>query len=91
MKLNSYCITPNSNLIFNQDDKYFKLKKIMIYKKYNFIHTKEIFFNKEFDKQLFNKFNKKHLTKIIAKNYIGIIKNKVISFIKSIITIQYTK
>ena len=28
MKLKSHCITPQTNLVFNQDDKYFKLKKL---------------------------------------------------------------
>jgi hypothetical protein len=83
MKLNTYCITPNNNLIFNQDDKYFKIKKIMFNKKYKLIHTKYFFLNKEYDKELFNKFNKKHLIKIILKNYVSLIKNKFKFFINS--------
>ena len=76
MKLKSHCITPQTNLVFNQDDKYFKLKKVWFNKKYKLKHTKNIEVNSEYDEQLFKKFNKKHITRITIKNIIGLIKEK---------------
>lgn len=76
MKLKSYCITPQTNLVFNQDDKYFKLKKVWFNKKYKLKHTKNIVINSEYDEQLFKKFNKNHITRITIKNIIGLIKEK---------------
>lgn len=76
MKLKSHCITPQTNLVFNQDDKYFKLKKVWFNKKYKLKHTKKIELNSEYDEQLFKKFNKNHITRITIKNIIGFIKEK---------------
>ena len=74
MNLKSYCITPQTNLVFNQDDKYFKLKKVSFNKKYKLKHTKKVKLNREYDNQLFEKYNKNHIVRIIIKNIIGLIK-----------------
>ena len=76
MNLKSYCITPQTNLVFNQDDKYFKLKKVSFNKKYKLKHTKKVKLNREYDNQLFEKYNKNHIVRVIIKNIIGLIKEK---------------
>ena len=78
MKLKSYCLTPQINLIFNQDDKFYKWVKLNNSKYYSLIHPKKLTINTLYDKQMFNIYNNPYILKITVKNILTFIKEKIL-------------